>query len=258
MQTEPAGEWLRLAEEYRAKSSEELRELAADYADLTEPAQQALRQEMHSRKLGDPQATSAPNLDERAPTQAANQSPQRPRSVPSVAEPDIFPTASVFGGLGHSPKIVPDESDDDGGEENASGPHDYTWKTVLCDCETNEEAQYLAEALRISGLESWVQGPREFGRRYARVLVAADQLEQARAIAERPIPKEIVDESKEEAPEFVEPKCPKCGSDDVVLEAVDTANRWRCEHCDAEWSDAAEVADANPGSNSGSAGKRPA
>jgi len=94
-------------------------------------------------------------------------------------------------------------------------------------------------------LESWVQAPREFGRRYARVLVAADQLEQARAIAARPIPQDIIDDSKAEVPEFVEPKCPKCGSDDVVLEAVDTANQWRCEQCDAEWSDAPNVAGDN-------------
>jgi hypothetical protein len=249
MHTDPANEWLRLAEEYRAKSDDELLELAVDFTDLTEPAQQALRQEMHSRKLGDPQATRAPNSDERVRTQAANEPLQRPSNAPSrpapsrpapgIDEPDTFPTVSAFGVLGHSPKIVPDGADE---SDEDSEPHDYTWKTALRDCETNEEAQYLAEALRMSGLDSWVQGSREFGRRYARVLVAADQLEQARAIASRPIPKEIVEESKEEIPEFVEPKCPKCGSDDVVLEGVDTANRWRCEQCDAEWSDVVEVA----------------
>jgi hypothetical protein len=249
MHTDPANEWLRLAEEYRAKGDDELRELAADFADLTEPAQQALRNEMHSRKLGDPKATTAPNFDENAQRQAANEPPRQPsnapsRSAPIVGEPDIFPAASAFGVLGHSPKIVPDGSDD--GDEDASGPHDYTWKTVLCECETNEEAQYLAEALRKSGLDNWVQSSREFGRRYARVLVAADQMEQARAIAARPIPQEIIDDSKAEVPEFVEPKCPKCGAEDPILESVDPANRWRCEQCDAEWSDAAEVAGDKP------------
>src|ERR1700691_3621672 len=76
MHTDPANEWLRLAEEYRAKSDDELLELAADFGDLTESAQQALRQEMQSRKLGDPRAATAPNPGERAPTQAANEPPQ--------------------------------------------------------------------------------------------------------------------------------------------------------------------------------------
>ena len=155
-----------------------------------------------------------------------------------MQESDIFPTDSVLGSLGRSPKLVPDEaveSDQDDKREST----DYTWKTVLCDCETTEEAQYLADALGKSGLDSWIQNPREFGRRYARVLVAADQLEQARAIAAQPIPKEIIDESKVEVPEFVAPKCPKCGAEDPILESAEPANHWRCEQCDAEWSDPA-------------------
>jgi ribosomal protein L37AE/L43A len=74
------------------------------------------------------------------------------------------------------------------------------------------------------------------------VQVAADELDSARAVASQPIPHDIIEDSETEIPEFVEPKCPKCGSDDVVLEGVDTANRWRCEQCDAEWSDAVEAA----------------
>ena len=57
----------------------------------------------------------------------------------------------------------------------------------------------------------------------------------------RPVPHDVVDESKEEIPEFVTPRCPSCGSDDVVLEGVDPENTWRCEACDHEWSESAEV-----------------
>ena len=255
MHFDAAGESLRLAEEYRVKSNDELRELAADFSDLTEPAQQALRAELSSRRLGEPQAIRVPNSDDRARTQSTNEPAHGPgnvpsrsapgRVVPSVDEPEIFPTTSAFGVLGHSPKIVSDEPDD-GDEDNASGPHDYTWKTVLCECETNEEAQYLAEALSKSGLDNWVQWSREFGRRYARVLVAADQLEQARAIAAQPIPQDIIDESKVEVPEFVVPKCPKCGAEDPVLESADPQNTWRCEQCDATWSDPVEASDESP------------
>jgi formate dehydrogenase maturation protein FdhE len=127
MQTDPPEEWRRLAEEYRQMSDDELRNLADDFANLTEIAQQALSREMRSRNLGDPR--------------------------------------------------VPDH---------------------------------------------------------------------ALKIAAQPIPQQVIDESKEEIPEFLEPTCPKCGSEDVVLEGVDSQNHWRCEACNAEWSDDAELGTPNP------------
>ena len=116
------------------------------------------------------------------------------------------------------PELVPDAGDT---QSEQSGPHEYTWKTLLCECETSEQALELREALRRAGIESWVEGPRtdsryvRTGRENPRVLVAADQLDAARAIAANPIPQEIADESQDEVPEFVEPKCPKCGADDA-------------------------------------------
>jgi hypothetical protein len=255
MHFDAAGESLRLAEEYRVKSDDELRELAADFGDLTEPAQQALRNEMHSRKLGDPQATRVPNFDDRARTQSTNEPAQGPgnapsRNAPSVEQPDISPTVSAFGVLGHSPKIVADGADESD-EDNASEPHDYTWKTVLCACDEYKEAWRISEALRRAGIASWIerQGSKnaipwvgEFMTGELQVQVAADELDSARAVASQPIPQDIIDESKVEVPEFETPKCPKCGAEDPILEAVDPTNLWRCEQCDAEWSDAAEVA----------------
>ena len=91
--------------------------------------------------------------------------------------------------------------------------------------------------LRQAGIDSWIQQAREFGRRSARVQVAADQLDQARAIVAQTNPQQIVEDEKEEVPEFVEPKCPKCRSDDVVLEGVDPANTWRCEQCEEQWTE---------------------
>jgi ribosomal protein L37AE/L43A len=138
-------------------------------------------------------------------------------------------------GLGTSmPRLVPDTPDAD---DKDDGPREYTWKTPLCDCDTNEEARQLAGVLRQAGIDSWIQQAREFGRRNARVMVAADQLDQARSIAAQTNPQEIVEEEKEEAQEFVEPKCLKCGSDDVVLEGVDPANTWRCEQCGEQWTE---------------------
>ena len=231
MQTDPAQEWRRLAEEYREMGDGELFNLAEDFANLTGPAQEALRQEMRSRGLGDPQAAEPAKTNFIPQTTNA---PVKQVDAPAAVSPMM---------LGQAPVIV---ANDDGNDQEETGPHDYTWKTVLCDCGSDQEARELAEALRQAGLDSWVQGSQEFGRRQARVLVAADQLDRAREIAARPIAKEAVDESQEEVPEFIEPKCPKCGSDEVVLEGADTQNHWRCEACEAEWSDDAEGEDGKP------------
>jgi ribosomal protein S27E len=227
MQADPMLEWRRLSEHYREMSDGELYELVDDFGNLTDTAQQVLHSEMKSRGLGETQAPQG------APPSNVPPAPANVR-----IEPERIPDnpAIPLGYLGRMPQIVPDAPDVDADDE---GPHEYTWKTVLCDCDTNEQAKELSAALRQAGLDSWIQQSIEFGRRDARVLVAADQLEQARAIAANPIPQETADESKEEVPEFVEPKCPKCGSDDVVLEGVDPENQWRCEHCDAQWTESA-------------------
>jgi hypothetical protein len=226
MQIDAFSESLRLAEEYRGKSEGELRELAADFADLTEPAQQALRSELHSRGLGTPEEASANT----AATFLATNAPA-------------------------SMKDADDNEDFDEQDDQTSGAHDYTWKTVLCARDEYEEAWQISEALRKAGIESWIerQGSKnvvpwagEFMTGELQVLVAADQLEQAKAIAAQPIPQEIIDESKEEIPEYVEPKCPKCRAEDPTLEAVEPENHWHCEECGYDWSDPAEIAGKTP------------
>jgi len=233
MQSDPAFEWQRLTEYYRQMSDDELRELTADFGDLTDTAQQALRSEMHSRGLGDLEAPE---------TATTNVTPSNAPSAPAAAhvEPEPGPEYPGFypGYFGRMPELVSDAPDGTGDE----GPHDYTWKTVLCDCDTNEQAQELSATLQQARIESWVQQSQEFGRSYARVLVAADQLDQARATAARPIPPEIVAESRIEMPDFEPPSCPKCGASDPVLEAVDPANTWRCEHCGEQWTESADSA----------------
>ena len=52
----------------------------------------------------------------------------------------------------------------------------------------------------------------QFNQSVPRVLVPADRLDEARAIVARPIPKEIVEQSKMQLPEFDLPVCPKCGA----------------------------------------------
>ncbi len=229
MQADPTLEWRRLTEHYREMDDDGLRELAADFADLTDTAQQALRSEMRSRGLGDARSPE--------PTVTTNAPQLSTPSVPAAGrvEPEPGPEYPGFyaGYFGRMPELVPDAPD--GADDE--GPHDYTWKTVLCDCDTNEQAQELSAALQQAGIESWVQQSREFGRRNPRVLVAADQLDQARAIAASPIPPEIVAESRAEVPEYVPPSCPSCGAPDPVLEGVDPVNSWTCEQCGRKWTD---------------------
>jgi hypothetical protein len=243
MQVDPVLEWQRLTAEYRQKGEGELLELARDFANLTQTAQQALRQEMRSRGLGDPES---------------------PRTAPEVSMPVSFPSqppasikvqsSGVLGqqageglvGFGSEiPQLVPDDPETGNRDD---GPYEFTWKTPLCECDNSEEAAYLKEALRRAGIESWINfnghmtsyvpsTEHRLGIGSIEVLVAADQLDQAQAIAANPIPQEIVQESKQEIPEFVEPKCPKCGSDDVVIESVDPENTWRCEQCDEQWTE---------------------
>jgi hypothetical protein len=223
MQIDTAFESRRLAEEYRARTDGELLELAADFADLTEPAQQALRQEMQIRRLGDPTA---------------------PRAASEVQQSHSIARKNfdlLAGPLANSYVVPSDPAEHDDQEDDS--PRDYTWKTLLCECSEVTEAQQLSDALARAGIESWIEALPHYsiGIGNPRVLVAADQLDRAREIAARPIPQQLIDDSKDEVPDFTAPVCPKCGASDPVLESVNPSNSWQCEQCGAQWTDPAEV-----------------
>ena len=243
MQADPIFEWQRLTGHYREIGDDELRELAADFADLTETAQQALRSEMRSRGLGDPEDVSArPELPRTVI--AVGEAPQPENYAPEASDSVIERAALAFGA--HPPELAPDSPNT--GDQDDS-PHEYTWKTVLCDCGSPEEAWQLSEALKQVGIQSWIDGPRprsgytSFDLPNPRVLVAADQLDQARAVAARSIPPEIVEESETKVPDFMPPPCPKCGAGDPVLEGIDPVNSWRCEQCGEQWSESLPTGD---------------
>jgi hypothetical protein len=122
MQTDPALEWRRLAEHYREIGDDELRELAADFSDLTETAQQVLAQEMRSRGLADPRGTSPPPQFAKTAVEAA-EFPLRAGKTP--ADPDSITThaASVLGV--RSPQLAAACS------RNSGGRHRRFWRTRL-------------------------------------------------------------------------------------------------------------------------------
>jgi hypothetical protein len=211
MQIDPVQEWRRLTEHYRSMSDEQLRELAFDFADLTEMAQQVLRDELRLRRINGPLTRE-----------------EQSKFVAKRAE--ILQPSAGFEEA---------SADTDEAEEDDGLPHHYTWKTQLCECENDEQAWQLSEMLHRAGIDSWVEDPRSDGLVYCRILVAADQLDEARAVADRPIPQDVIDESKQTIPEFVVPACPTCGAEDPLLESVDPVNTWRCEFCGREWTDPA-------------------
>ena len=216
MQTDPLTDWQRLTEHYRAMWDDELLNLAADADDLTEMARQVLKDEMRKRGLELPRADSSATL----PAGPA----QRPVTGTADAQED-------------------EPGADDAPEDGL--PVEYTWKTELCECGTREEAWQVFEMLRRAGIESWIGDP---SSRFSsldmtghKVLVAADQLDQARLVAAGPVPQDIIDESQPSAPEeYALPVCPKCGVEDPLLDGVDPVNSWECEACGHKWSDPAE------------------
>jgi hypothetical protein len=209
MQARFADEWQRLTRLYADKSDEELLELSSAFADLTESAQQILRDELRKRRLPEPAsshlgAANRPTFAHWSPIAVA----PSPRAITSAESGDT------------------------------SLPHDYTWKTLLCECRDQQHAWQISAVLKDAGIESWIEMPRsELDLTGPRVLVAADQLDEARAIAERPIPQEIIDQSRMEDEDFTPPSCPKCRAPDPLLLGVDPANTWRCDVCGAQWTD---------------------
>ncbi|HLL78423.1 MAG TPA: hypothetical protein VKT25_02925 [Ktedonobacteraceae bacterium] len=207
MRLDPLMEWQRLSKHYQSLGDDELRELAADGSDLTETARQVLNDEMKRRGLK-----------------------QEVTQIAAHSAPAVYDERRNWDDVYIPP---PRRNDDEG---RSDGPVEYTWKTPLCECDTEEQVRELTEALRRVGIDSWVRGQRG---RSSLLSVAADQLDQARAIAAQPIPAEIVDEVRRDADagpqDFAMPSCPKCGASDPFLAGVNPVNHWRCGACGEEW-----------------------
>jgi hypothetical protein len=204
-QNDTVADWQSLTQLYGEMSDGELYELEAGAGDLTEMAQQVLRDEMKKRGLSKP-------------------------------DPAAGFAAPRWDGDANSPA-----GEEDG--ELGDPTREFTWKVFLCECEDQQQAWQIREVLRRAGIESWMEGQgyrvvSDFAN--PRIQVAADQLEQAHTIIASPIPQEIVELSNTPDEEFAAPVCPRCGAEEPLLEGVDPVNAWRCESCGAEWTDAPE------------------
>jgi hypothetical protein len=226
MQADPMEQWRSLTTLYGEMGDLEIRELAANLGDLTEVAQQVLRDEIKKRGLNEKPSPSA----------LIRGSDARDAETWDDLESDV------------------EEGDADHGEASLG----YTWKTVLCNSESADEAWIKCQMLHRAGIESWMErrGARhaipwadELGVGDIQILVGADQLDEARAVIAQPAPTDIVEELKtyDGATEYVLPTCPMCGAEDPVLESADPVNSWECEACGHTWTDSnAEGSQASP------------
>jgi len=213
MPQDPMEEWRRLTTLYSEMGDLEIQELVSQINDLTPAAQQVLRDEIKKRGIANESSSSS------APTQGSSQ-PGRQATV--NWEPSSY--RYKFSSL-------PDEDD---------GSHEYSWKVTLCECETSRDAWRIAQMLKRAGIDSWIEAP-EYNRAIgnSRVLVGADQLDQAQLVAAQPVPQDVLDEEKEleQSAEYEIPLCPKCKAPDPTLESVEPTNNWLCESCGYTWSD---------------------
>lgn len=211
MQSDPSEEWQRLTTLYGEMGDIEIRELAAGIDDLTDVAKQVLRDELKKRGL-----------------------PENPSAILNLPDSrDLGDRRWEYTENG------PDQMF--GEEEDSNQNAEFTWKTPLCECNTSKEAWALVLTLRQAGIDSWIEKPgSSVSLNGPQVLVAADQLDQARHIAARPIPQEIIDEMNEPPSEFIPPTCPACGAEDPTLEGADPANTWLCESCGNTWTESVD------------------
>ena len=216
---DPVKEWQRLSRVYAEKSDAELSELCQDFGDLTDIAQQVLRDELKRRALPEPEAVVSPATSVNGKSSGAAAGKRDYKFSGSITNPILA------------------EGEEEGG---GNSPADYSWKVVLCECSEREEAADVMTALDQAGIKSWYDG-RDGATAWAtyspRVLVAADDLEQAQLVMQNPISQEIRDQNRTKVPDFETPYCSKCGAADPVLESAEPANVWRCEECGAQWND---------------------
>lgn len=218
MQQDPLEEWRRLTTLYSEMGDIEIHDLIDQINDLTPTAQQVLRDELKKRGI-----------------------------LPHENAPRVPAHLQDNGATVHWQKEQDTAADLDINSSEEDGSFDYTWKVALCRCESLDEAAARSEMLRRAGIDSWIQRPGarfvvpwlELGVGDIQINVGADQLDQAHAVIEHPIPQDIIDQMKEEdsAPAYEIPVCPKCKAEDPTLESVEPTNNWLCESCGYTWSD---------------------
>jgi hypothetical protein len=103
----------------------------------------------------------------------------------------------------------------------------------------NEDAASAAYyALTREGIKAIVVSPKNLKSENhgPRVVVAPKDAERAAGVFSQVSTNKLTEEAlAETSEEFDIPRCPGCGGEETVLEAVDPVNQWRCESCGHTW-----------------------
>jgi hypothetical protein len=91
-------------------------------------------------------------------------------------------------------------------------------------------------ALTVEGIRAIVvSGGARPDRPGPRLVVTSKDAERAAVILSRPSAEELEAVTEQAFAGFDLPKCPACGGAETLLESVDPANQWRCDHCGHTW-----------------------
>jgi len=141
-----------------------------------------------------------------------------------------------------APTEAPEEVEDIAGETYTPWQLLQAGGVALCECDTYEEAEFVCFILGEQDVYSVVrQNLGTTDLRLPQVLIAPDHMEKARRVlssadttALRP---QFEAESAIASKDFVPPNCPRCSSEELLLESVDPTNTWVCERCGTTWQD---------------------
>jgi hypothetical protein len=105
------------------------------------------------------------------------------------------------------------------------------------DFENERTAAAAYYALAREGIEAIVVSPSnsKSDNRGPRVVVKPDDAERAATLLSEPSTDKLIAETDETPAEFDVPRCPSCGGEETLLEAVDPVNQWRCDGCGHTW-----------------------
>jgi len=205
-----AGEWRRLAEHYRQMTDGELLDLARQRSALTDAAQQALAQEISSRKLTIP-SEEPPPLPEPPPDVPDD------TDDPYAKERELIEIATLWS-LRDAMRLQ--YLLDVAGIPFYLGPQ----KATRVDQATNFAGGVAVRIMRVGWPWAWQAMQNYF-------------------------PKDEPPEEKVDWESFkVEVHCPRCGSTDVIFEQLtrqlkgadgkpSSKFKWRCDSCGNEWQD---------------------
>lgn len=238
-ETDPAREWQRLTELYLSKYDDELLTLAEDLADLTPIAQQVLQAEIQRRRLATPRPASALEKTSQVPAvkpQGINLS----KDARHLGEPDEpLQRSSEFKKplVGEYLDWIPEQERE---PESEGGQVEYIPKVILREFGSSNEARAAKYLLEQAGIHSWIEGSGQgsLDLRAPRLLVAADQLDEANTALPDILPGDLVLEMGQEVQDFLVPPCPSCGAADSLLESspeAEQVNHWHCESCGRRW-----------------------